>query len=130
MSRPTLKTVTSELQAWDTAINDNMTALWDGPLPVWQDTAAYPAASSYDDCILVDSSDHFIRISDGTNWIIIPQEAEAIDDLDDQSGGTVTTPAVIDPVVDAASAADAIAVLAAKMNEILYEMRQGKMIKT
>lgn len=130
MARPTKTTVNSEDQAWDAAINDNMTALWDGPLPVVQDTSPYPSASSYDDCIIVDSSDHHLRISDGTNWHIIPIQAEAIEDINDGSGGTVVTPAEIYTVSDIASAADAIAVLAAKMNEILYELRQGKMIKT
>ena len=130
MSRPAKLTVSSELQAWDAAIDANFTALWDGPLLIVQDTSPYPTASSYDDCILVDSSDHFIRISDGSTWIIIPQQADAIEDINDGSTGTVTTPAEINAVTSIATAADAIAVLAAKMNEILYEMRQGKMIKT
>jgi len=129
MSRPTLKTVSSELQAWDADVNDNFTALWSGPLPIYR-ASSQPAASNYDDCLMVDTDDHFIRISDGANWYIIPRQADAIDDLEDNSGGTITTPASIPPITVLADAADAIAVIAAKINEILYELRQGKTIKT
>jgi len=129
MSRPVLKTVSQGLQGWDADINDNFTALWSGPLPIYA-AASQPAASSYDDCLMVGTDDHFIRISDGSSWHIIPRQAEAIADLVDDSGGTVATPATIPPVYDLADAADAIAVIAAKVNEILYELRQGKMLKT
>lgn len=129
MTRPTLKEVSQGLQSWDADVNDNFTALWSGPLPLVQDTPTYPSASSYDDCLLIDSSDHHIRVSDGSNWYIVPKQAAAIEDIEDNSGGNVPTPASISSVTDQ-EAADAIAVLAAKVNEILYELRQGKTITT
>ena len=78
---------------------------------------------------MVDTDDSFLRISDGTDWYIVPRQTTAIEDLTDNSGGTISTPAEIYVVNDVASAADAIAVLAAKVNELLLELRAGKMIQ-
>lgn len=129
MSRPTQTTVSSGLESWDAAIDDNFTVWFDGPAPLYA-AASQPAAGSYDDCVMVDTDHHHMVISDGSDWHIIPWEGDAVGDLFDSSGGTVGTPDDIEAVTDISSAADAIATLASKVNELLTALRGGKSIST
>lgn len=128
MARPVQVTVGSGLESWDAAVADNFTIWFDGFVPIYA-ASGQPAAGSYTDCVMVDTDHHHAVISDGTDWHIIPWEGAAVGDLFDASGGTIGTPDDIEAVTDAASAADAIAVLAAKMNELLSALRDGKTIE-
>ena len=73
MARPTIPTITAGQEGWDALINDIITALTQTPLPVaeYADSASFPAASSYDRCIVVATDTSKLYISNGSTWELV-----------------------------------------------------------
>jgi hypothetical protein len=134
MARPTKNDIDSGIQNWHQKIDDNDEVLFNGPLPIHVHTgdetdlaATFPVAS-YDRCIVVVNHSALgwtLYASDGTTWQrLVKFAAIAVTALTDSSGGTANnTIAAITQAANPGSAdvgptADAIADLAAKVNEI------------
>ena len=134
MARPTWNDIESEEQSWDADIQDNFENLSDRPWPVYEhagdesDLASTFTANLYDRCMVMVNHTTLgwsIYFSDGTNWVRTGVlGATAVVALTDNSGGTADdTIAVITQGANAGSAdiaptQDAIADLAAKVNEL------------
>jgi hypothetical protein len=78
MTRPTYKPVGSNLQSWDTAVDDNQKSIFGGvsqnlpmPLPRILDPDPLPAAAAWEQCIIAweDGAGNWkVMFSDGTTW--------------------------------------------------------------
>jgi len=68
MARPTRRTISSEISAWDADVDFNFDLLTGVPLALKQYALVgdLPAASSYDDCLALVGS--VLYISDGAAW--------------------------------------------------------------
>jgi hypothetical protein len=73
MARPSKNTINHGAESWDTAVNDNFSLIFDTPIPIaiYTNVAAFPAASSYEDCIAVAQDTDQAYISDGTSWNLL-----------------------------------------------------------
>ena len=132
MARPTHTNIASWEASWDAAVDANFDLIFLTPLPLaeYAGTGSFPDADDYDNCLVADSNNNGdIYISDGTNWVQIPHKTTSINSLTDNSGGSSggDTIALVD---DIASAADAVATLAAKVNDILAKLRTADVIAT
>ena len=133
MTRPTHTNIASWEASWDAAVDANFDLIFLTPFPVAQyaGSGAFPAAADYDGCILHDSNNTGdLYVSNGTSWVQIPHKVtDAIADLTDNSGGS-SGGDTIAAVTDISSAADAVATLAAKLNDVLAKLRSADVITT
>lgn len=129
MSRPVLSAidVESELQGWDTDVNDFMNVFSDGPWPVYESAGSslatlesnFPAAN-FDRCLawINDSTRGWrLCVSVGGAWSFLPAGSSSVQ-LTDSSGGT-SGGNTIAAVTDLTTTKNAIATLAAKVNSLL-----------
>lgn len=133
MARPAHTNIQSWEASWDAAVDTNFDLIFVTPLPIgeYAGSGAFPAAADYDGCILHDSNnDGDLYVSDGTNWVQLSHKVtDTITDLTDNSGGS-SGGNTIASVTDISTAADAIATLAAKLNDVLAKLRSADVITT
>lgn len=134
MARPIPTNIESTGEGWDAFVDANFDLCFVIPLPLgeYASIAALTsarAANAHDRCIAVVQSENRIAFSDGTTWKLIPIEGGTVASLTDNSGGT-SGGDTIAVVTDIASAANAIATLAAKVNSLLATLRASNAIDT
>lgn len=131
MVRPAFITIDNTAEEWDAALDNNFALVGSTPVPlaVYANLAALPAANAYDDCVAVVADVDRMVISDGATFRLIPTEGASVPALVDNSGGT-SGGHTIAAVSSIATAADAIATLAAKMNALLTSLKNADAIAT
>ena len=77
MARPTLRTLTAGIAAWDADVDANFNLITGKPFPMAQyaTTGDLPAASSYENCLALVGD--VLYISNGTIWNIYPMPQAA-----------------------------------------------------
>ena len=135
MAKKTYLRPDSAIEGWDALINTNYTQLEDDPLPIG-DFASFvglPSAGANDEAIAVyddaSGTDKKLALSNGVSWFRIPLEAAANTNLTDNSTGT-SGGDTIGAVSSVATAANAIATLAAKLNALQTKMRTARSLAT
>lgn len=132
MARPIPSDIEASGEGWDAFVDSNFDLCFVIPLPLgsYASLAALGSArapNSHDRCIAVVVSENRIAFSDGTNWLLIPIQGAAMVNLTDNSGGT-SGGNTIAAVTDVATAANAIATLAAKLNALMNTLRTASSI--
>jgi len=129
MARPSFDTIAATAEQWDAVVDANFDLIGATPVPiaVYANLAALPAASAYDDCLAVLADVDRLVVSDNANWRVVPTEAATVANLVDNSTGT-SGGNTIAAVTSIATAADAVATLAAKINQILTSLKNADAI--
>jgi len=131
MAKKTYLRVDSAIEGWDAILGTNYTQMEDDPLPIgdFASFAGLPSAAANDEAIAIyddaSGTDKKLALSNGVSWFRIPLMAAANNDLTDSSGGT-SGGDTISAVTDVATAANAIATLAAKLNSLQGKMRTAR----
>lgn len=133
MARPTPNTIESTGEGWDAMVDGNFDLCFVLPQPLGSyaslaNLSATRAAASYAQCIAVVVSENRVAFSDGSTWHLMPVRAAAVVNLTDSSGGT-SGGNTIAAVTDVATAANAIATLAAKVNELMGVLRTAQALQ-
>lgn len=70
MAKPTLVSLNSGQQGWDSTVNDNFDKLSDAALPVFSvaNEGALPTASDYDECLVFTQDTKTLWYSNGAAW--------------------------------------------------------------
>jgi len=126
MSRPSLTAITHDEQGWDSNINDNMDAIGTTPFApgLYANTGALPNPGAYDGCIAAvgSSAPYEIYMSTGSAWVhMVTSDGTDVNSLTDNSGGS-SGGDTIAAVSSVATAADAVATLAAKLNSVIARL--------
>ena len=81
-TRPSFTPVIAGVETWLSDLNDALSALFNSPLPIvsYANTAGFPDAALYEDCLAHAQDIDEIHKSDGTNWIPTPKRGAAIVD--------------------------------------------------
>ena len=141
MTRPLNNDPKQGLQSWDADLRDDLRQLYRTPYPVpngqfllqdgttegiaYTSVGALPSAGQHDGCIAAVeiSNVWYLYFSNGTSWQrVVSRVGSIVDTLTDNSTGT-SGGNTIGAVTDVASAADAIATLAAKLNAVIAELQ-------
>lgn len=135
MSRPINKDIPQGMQSWDAELRDDLRQLYKTPVPLpngeyllasgstegsaYTSVGSLPSASSYDGCLAAvdDGGDWTPYFSNGTAWVQIGNFAD-VNALIDSTGGT-SGGDTIAVVTNVATTNNAVATLAAKVNEII-----------